>query len=522
MMNSSFSQVTDVIEYKSLYRIDGKRELLLWPVWAYRVVAPKIVNQNINVLQKVVLGMSRVGETRIKKMDDKLNLGSDLIAHVFNELIMKGLIENDGTLTERAKDYYKSDLLEDAEQIVGYVFQDPWSGSLWHRFKEDPFNNLIEIQENNNSSGLILKLGTTGSPKMIPAFRVFPPYECVPTTPDSREILFALQKFKKLLKNKESTVEQNNIEPTRDLYDEVYSISKISLIDEEPVPLYLVTAIHLNQKNSQSKTWFATDPFGLGENYDMRKRIKEKLPEIPSLKDKINRFTGKEIIAGIDNYEQFMKNINEKAVISLEKMFSREMYNCPGLFSSLISLKSRYDEYKIRRIHSKRLMKDIIRDAAEPIEAIFSYILECYPISIDDVENTITIDREHNRSIFNNISESFGFKTPLPSGLVTDKNKLIGVILYDTTTLGPLVLLNILSARHLPNHPLKMVGQIAPDLFEKISYVKLNRDPQSHFAKNGEDEFDVDNQVKSTFYIIEILLKQLEINNKGKYGKRKK
>ena len=512
MMNSSFSQVTDVIEYKSLYRINGKRELLLWPVWAYRVVAPKIVNQNINVLQKVVLGMSRVGETRIKKMDDKLSLGSDLIAHVFNELIMKGLIENDGTLTERAKDYYKNDALEDAEQTVGYVFQDPWSGSLWHRFKEDPFNNLIEIQENNNSSGLILKLGTTGSPKMIPAFRVFPPNECVPTTPNSREILFAVQKFKRLLKNKRYGLKHNNRQSIRDLPDEVYGIHKISVIEEEPVPLYLVTGIHLNQKNSQSKTWFATDPFGLGESWDMRKQIEEKLPEIPSLQDKIKRFIGEEISAGIDNYEQFMKNIEEKAVISLEKMFSREMYNCPGLFESLLSLQSRYDEYKIRKIPLKRLMKDIIRDAAEPIEAIFSYILDCYPISIDEVDKIITIDKEHNRSIFNNIGESFGYKTPLPGGLVTDKNKIIGIIKYNTTTLGPLVLLNLLSARHLPDHPLKMVGQIAPDLFERIGYVKLNRDPQSHFAKNGKEEFDVDNQVKSTFYIIEKLLKQLEKN----------
>jgi len=386
MMNSSFSQVTDVIEYKSLYRIDGKRELILWPVWAYRVVAPKIVNQNINVLQKVVLGMCRVGETRIKKMDDKLNLGSDLIAHVFNELIMKGLIENDGTLTERAKDFYKDDALGDAEQTVGYVFQDPWSGSLWHRFKEDPFNNLIEIKVNNNSSGLILKLGTTGSPKMIPAFRVFPPNECVPTTPNSREILFAVQKFKRLLKNKRYALKQNNRQPIHDVPDEVEGIHKISVIEEEPVPLYLVTAIHLNQKNSESKTWFATDPFGLGESWDMRKQIEEKLPEIPSLQDKIKRFIGEEISAGIDNYEQFMKNIEEKAVISLEKMFSKEMYNCPGLFESLLSLQSRYDEYKIRKIPLKRLMKDIIRDAAEPIEAIFSYILDCYPISIDEVE----------------------------------------------------------------------------------------------------------------------------------------
>ena len=58
MMNSSFRQVTDVIEYKSSW-IDGKRELLLWPVWAYRVVAPKIVNHNINVLQKNIVRIER-------------------------------------------------------------------------------------------------------------------------------------------------------------------------------------------------------------------------------------------------------------------------------------------------------------------------------------------------------------------------------------------------------------------------------------------------------------------------------
>jgi hypothetical protein len=198
--------------------------------------------------------------------------------------------------------------------------------------------------------------------------------------------------------------------------------------------------------------------------------------------------------------------------MSLEKMFPKEMYNCPGLFESLLSLQSRYKEYKVRKRPSKRLMKDIIRDAAEPIEAIFSYFLECYPITDDEVDKTITIDKEHNRSIFNSIGDSFGYKTPLPDGLVTDKNKIIGIIKYNTTTLGPLVLLNLLSASHVSDHPLKMVGGIAPDLFDKIGFVKLNRDTQSHFAKDGKEEFDVDNQVKSTFYIIEKLLKQLENN----------
>ena len=511
-MVNTFRQVSDVIEYKSLYRIDGKRELLLWPVWAYRVVAPKIVNHNVNVLQKVVLGMCRVGETRIRKMDEKLNLGSDLVAHVFNELIMKGLIANDGTLTERAKDFYKEDELEDAEQTVGYVFQDPWSGSLWHRFHEDPFNYSIETQENNNSDGLILKLGTTGSPKMIPAFRVFPPEECVPSTPNSREILFAVQKYKRLLKNKRYALKQNNRQPIHDIPDEVYEVNRISVIEEEPVPLYLLSAIHLNQKNSQSKTWFATDPFGLGESWDMRVQIEEILSDIPSLQDKINKFIGEEISAGIDNYEQFMKNIEEKAVLSLEKIFSKEMYNCPGLFESLLSLQSRYNEYQVRKRPSMRLMKDIIRDATEPIEAIFSYLFDCFPISIDEVDKIITIDKEHNRSIFNSIGDSFGFNTPLPDGLVTDKSKIIGIIKYNTTTLGPLVLLNLLSARHLPNHPLRKIGKNAPDIFEKIGFVKLNRDPQSHFAKDGKEEFDVYNQVKSTFYIIEKILKQLENN----------
>ena len=47
---------------------------------------------------------------------------------------------------------------------------------------------------------------------------------------------------------------------------------------------------------------------------------------------------------------------------------------------------------------------------------------------------------------------------------------------------------------------------------KRDNFVKLNRDPQSHFAKDEKEEFDVDNQVKSTFYIIEKLLKQLEKN----------
>ena len=89
-----------------------------------------------------------------------------------------------------------------------------------------------------------------------------------------------------------------------------------------------------------------------------------------------------------------------------------------------------------------------------------------YNVSTAAGEKTITIDKEHNRSIFNSIGDSFGYNTPLPNGLVTDKNKIVGIIKYSTTTLGPLVLLNLLSARYLPDHPLKMVGQIAPDLFE--------------------------------------------------------
>lgn len=511
-MVNTFRNVSDVIEYKSLYRIDGKRELLLWPVWAYRVVAPKIVNYNVNVLQKVVLGLCRVGETQIRKMDEKLNLGSDLIAHVFSELIMKGLIENDGTLTERATEFYNDDELEDTEQAVGYVFQDPWSGSLWHRFQEDPFNYSIETQENNKSDGLILKLGTTGSPKMIPAFRVFPPEECVPSTPNSREILFAVQKYKRLLKNKRYALKQNNRQTLNDFSDDVYAVNKISVIEEEPIPLYLVSAIHLNQKNSQSKTWFASDPFGLGESWDMRMQIEDKMSDIPSLQDKIHQFIGEEISAGIDNYENFMKNIEEKAVISLEKMFSKEMYDCPGLFESLLALQSRYTEYQALKRPPLRLMKNIIRDAAEPIEAIFSYLFEINQISIDDVDQIITIDKEHNRSIFNSISNSCGFNTPLPDGLVSDKNKIIGIIKYNTTTLGPLVLLNLLSARQLPDHPLRQIGKNAPDLFEKIGFVKSNRDPQSHFAKDGKEEFHVDDQVKSTFYIIEKILIHLEKN----------
>ena len=521
MINNSFSQVTDVIEYKSLYRVDGKRELLLWPVWAYRVVAPKIYHQDINVLQKAVLGMCRVGETQIKKMDEMLNLGSDLLAHVFNELIMRGLIENDGTLSERGMKYYKDEELEYTEQTVGYVFQDPWAGSLWHRFQEDPFNNSIEVQDGNNSDKLILKLGTTGSPKMVPALRVLPPEESVPSTPNSREILFAVQKYKRLLKNKRYGLKQNNIETINDFADDVYDIKKISVIEEEPIPIFLVSALHLSQDNGQTKTWFATDPFGLGESWDMRKQIEDKFSEDSSLREKINKLIGKEISDGIDDYENFLRNIEEKALIVLEKRYSKKINSYPALFESLVSLQSRYNENKASNRPSKFLIKNIMRDSTEPIEAIFSHIFERYPVSVEYLEKTITDDKEHNKSIYNSIADSFGFSSPLPNRLVSvEGSKIFGIIVWKTTTLRPLVLLNFLAARKLSDHPIRVIGKTAPDLFEKISYVADNRDSQSHFAREDDKIYNVDEQVESTFYVVEVLLNQLEKNIGVKNGKK--
>ncbi len=513
MKNSAFTDINTVIHFKPQHRINGKRTLLLWPVWAYRVVAPEFTSQSINIFQKMILGMFKVGVTTITEVNDHLDLGRDLIAYIFSELQMKGYLNSDGRLTDKGIDYYNDESIAETNQIIGYVFQDPFSGNLWNRFATDPYNNIIEADNSPDSPGLMLEVGSTGRPHKKYGFRVLPPSNSVPTTPNSREILYAIQKYKFALKNKRKALRQNNIEMNNDINYEAPHLSAVSVIEDEPTPMFLVSAVHIKEEKDASTGWFGTDPFGLGESWDMRQIIQSVMQDDLHLQKYIRNFIGDEIADGAQDYDSFMRNIEEAAVISLEARFSSKVKDVPGLFESLVMLSSRHTVFQNSKRNSSMLLEDLIRASSEPLESILAHIIDRYPISTSTLDQILSKDIEHNKSIYNSIAESFGYRVPLPDRISSVKpGKVFGVIAYNTSTLRPITLLGLVAARQYEDHPLRFIGKTRPDLFELIESVSVNRDDKSHFARAGTSGIDVDDQVENVYAVIDAMLEQITKN----------
>jgi hypothetical protein len=510
MKNSTFTDINTVIQFKSQYWIDGKRTLLLWPVWAYRVVAPEFSNPSINIFQKMILGMFRVGVTTIAEVNDHLDLGRDLVAFIFSELQMKGFLHSDGRLTEKGIDYYHDESIAETNQIVGYVFQDPFSGNLWNRFSVDPYSNIIEADNCPDSPGLMLEVGSTGRPHKKYGFRVLPPSNVVPTTPTSREILYTIQKYKFTLKNKNKALRHNNIEVNSEVNYEAPHLSAVSVIEDEPTPMFLVSAVHIKEEKDSNTGWFGTDPFGLGESWDMRRIIQNVMQDDHHLQKYIRNFIGDEIADGAEDYDSFMKNIEEDAVISLEERFSGKIKDIPGLFESLVMLISRHTLFKNSTRKSSMLLEDLMRASSEPLESILAHIIDRYPISIPILDKILSKDITHNKSIYNSIAESYGYTVPLPKRISSVKpGKVFGVIAYNTSTLRPITLLGLVATRQHEDHPLRYIGERRPDLFELIESISVNRDDKSHFSRAGAASVDVEKQIENVYSVIDAMLEQI-------------
>ncbi|MEZ4302312.1 MAG: hypothetical protein R3B70_45715 [Polyangiaceae bacterium] len=140
----------------------GDRHYLLWPAWAYRVVAPEVKSRQLNVLQKAALGLCRAGVGTAERIAEKLCLHVDLAAQICLELQGKALIDGRSLPTQEGLIVLQEETLSEHRLVTGHVFQDPWRGDQLARASSPgstirPWRRPGEILEAD--------LGTTGSPR---------------------------------------------------------------------------------------------------------------------------------------------------------------------------------------------------------------------------------------------------------------------------------------------------------------------------------------------------------------------
>ena len=97
----TFTKDTPILYFNPRSSSWSKRQDLLLPAFCYRVNAPKIQKRNVNILEKAVLGICRIGSFSAVEIGEKLDIGADLAALIMTQLIDQGFIDKQGLLTKR-------------------------------------------------------------------------------------------------------------------------------------------------------------------------------------------------------------------------------------------------------------------------------------------------------------------------------------------------------------------------------------------------------------------------------------
>lgn len=114
----------------------GKATALLWPVLVYRVLYPEVRRPQMNLFQRVVLGLVRAKTTRTESIAELTGLHKDLVKLIFNQGISNAwLVEQADALTDKGVRVLEEE--EDAAGNLrsGYIFQDAFTGKFWPRLE---------------------------------------------------------------------------------------------------------------------------------------------------------------------------------------------------------------------------------------------------------------------------------------------------------------------------------------------------------------------------------------------------
>ncbi|MEU4639757.1 hypothetical protein [Micromonospora sp. NPDC023814] len=221
---------------------DVTHRWILWPAWQYRICAPVAEQDELNLFQRGVLGLCRVGVRRTEQIAAAMRLHPSLVRVVVGELTRFGYLDEIRQVTEAGREAFVTGEVDPQDTQVAYVFQDVFSQTLWPGAEAAPrYADLAWDQ-----GGPFLRSGSKGSPG--PPRRLVPvhlPDGLAPQPPDAVTILDAVRRRR--LRRPDGQA------PPR-------AIRRVSIVDPAPAMVWLATCLYVNNPG-EDEVWQARDPF---------------------------------------------------------------------------------------------------------------------------------------------------------------------------------------------------------------------------------------------------------------------
>lgn len=339
--------------------IKGRRENLLWPVYAWKVLYPdERQRTGINLFQETLLGLIRAGIRDTDELAEAMALDPELVRFIIAvQLQPNGWLDGRFRITPDGER-----LLDEAEDrrlnlIVGYAFQDAVSGNWLPRFTtqlpeispvgHDEKNRplfVLDRDKGRQERGFMLQAQATAkldTSLLLPAYRQY-----------RQDLAF-------------SQGESRN-------YASEVTLTSIESIDDAPTKLYLWCELYRDEEGLQR--WMISDPFRVRRavpwlrepfaaqargNAAIARRMQRLLPEIPA--DGLSA-------------EEWMERLDESANLEIESNYpflNREPLIRDHL-ARLLRQKRRIEDRE--KVHPEEL-GNLMTEAANLLEAVLKWLL---------------------------------------------------------------------------------------------------------------------------------------------------
>jgi hypothetical protein len=494
------------------------RRYILWPSWAYRVIAPNVQQRKINILQKAVMGLLFARVSNAESIAESLAIHKDLVLFIISELNNHGYLDSKAILTQKGKQALDDEFLTTENMVAGYVFQDPWKEDLWPRFVTDLSYAQTELNDEGYPS---LVLGTKGKVIKRSAFTVLPRNTVTPSTPSAKSIVEAVRLHKRSLRFKNFDENHEDIELDGDSIDAVVDFNRVSLIEEEPQPVLLITYIYIPDETSGSLDWYVCDPFGLGQSIRLRRKIEDIMHETPGLFENINKIAGETLHGGYEEQKKWLENIKFKAAIEVERRLTVHIqsYKC---FEHLVAMEFVHLEVQLLgKDCPDHKINDLLRSGIKILESVFSSMAETHPLGhvwkrvyVENINRKsgkkylVPITDSVSSAIYEGAILSIGFDKNIPQALLNVKPGQIRSVAEfgDHWRLRPLVTSTALVAQNDTSHPLHSVAKCDSKLLVKINDVANLGGGAGHANSDNVSLDDAETQVNKVYSVVSTLL----------------
>jgi len=355
------------------------KELIVYPVFRYKIYAPILDNIELNIFQKNILAILNKGNYTKEEISQWLALDIELVQLVLGELKIKDLVGNNAIINKKGKDLANGNYswfvyADDLKKDFRYIYQDVFTHELYPVLIDLENNKQNTFYENGK-----LCVRSKGSPQEYN-------YKFIKSKSDKKTIRF----------NTNMQPEVQEIFEAIDKHSKIYSPDKkmnikekpgvVQYIEDEPTLTYVATWIYIDKNSGDLDDLEVLDPFGIykgDETYWLQENIKKASKENGKLKSLLDELTTDALQKENDKKTDVLKKLDKEAIEIVSKTYDVRLKDYSSLYGALIDFYKNITTSKYNV--SANELKSAIKNGYTVLETLFQVIYNFHKTGYEKV-----------------------------------------------------------------------------------------------------------------------------------------